>query len=33
MLKAELAMAMQSCGTPRLADVRKDRVLIAPRAF
>jgi isopentenyl diphosphate isomerase/L-lactate dehydrogenase-like FMN-dependent dehydrogenase len=28
MLKTELAMVMQSCGTPQLADVRKDRVLL-----
>jgi isopentenyl diphosphate isomerase/L-lactate dehydrogenase-like FMN-dependent dehydrogenase len=28
MLKAELVMAMQSCGTPRLRDVGKDRVKV-----
>jgi isopentenyl diphosphate isomerase/L-lactate dehydrogenase-like FMN-dependent dehydrogenase len=28
MLKAELVMAMQSCGTPRLRDVDKDKVKI-----
>ena len=29
MLKAELVMAMQTCGTPRLRDVSRDRVKIA----
>jgi isopentenyl diphosphate isomerase/L-lactate dehydrogenase-like FMN-dependent dehydrogenase len=28
MLKAELVMAMQTCGTPRLRDVGKDRVKV-----
>jgi 4-hydroxymandelate oxidase len=28
MLKAELAMAMQSCGTPRLRDIGRDRVKV-----
>jgi isopentenyl diphosphate isomerase/L-lactate dehydrogenase-like FMN-dependent dehydrogenase len=28
MLKAELVMAMQSCGAPRLRDFDKDRVKI-----
>ena len=29
MLKAELVMAMQTCGTPRLRDIGKDRVRLA----
>ena len=28
MLKAELVMAMQSCGTPRLGDIGRDRVKV-----
>jgi isopentenyl diphosphate isomerase/L-lactate dehydrogenase-like FMN-dependent dehydrogenase len=32
MLKAELAMAMQTCGTPRLRDVSRERVRIAGQA-
>ena len=29
MLKAELAMAMQTCGTPRIRDIGKDRVALS----
>jgi isopentenyl diphosphate isomerase/L-lactate dehydrogenase-like FMN-dependent dehydrogenase len=32
MLKAELVMAMQTCGTPRLRDVNRDRLRIAGQA-
>jgi hypothetical protein len=30
MLKAELVLAMQTCGTPTLRDITRDRVIAGP---